>query len=715
MNVAAKQETVLKKRRRRDITARVIISGFGAMVLLTMVILIWHLFSQAADFAFSPDAEIQTELPVLPTGRFLYAGDIDSGQAAILQGPGCRLTLTTLVDNELTAGQSIRRPCSHSLTTHLVQGTPYAIDISATGQVRLFPVPTFAASHEVAMVGSPLASELSFAIPEAVWAAKINWSLEVGEKWLILVVNTEKSQFIQWVNRQDPARIIRHTLTDLLPIVLLPDSNQIMQIRDNILLFYNEKHVLIDRIVLPDPVVQAFTFVKGRSLLVSHPNSAMSRLTVYNDKGVLRYQLAYKLALKPNEQPVAINPHASVNGLAMITNQQQLLLINQVTGEIVERRALPFQPTGLSWFDDRVYVYSDSTLLKLHINHLAGLSTIDSLLSPQLYEGYRQPDQLWQTTSASDYQETKMNLVPLLMGSIKASGLALLIAIPLALGAAVYTAYFARPRVRDNMKPAIEMLEAIPSVLIGFIAAIWLAPLAERFLFSFAVFLFTVPFSLLLIALIQHKVARNLPARVRNTAELVLPVLGILGLGYISIEWAPQLLFYILEVNDFDFITDTTGVPVGKTTILVAIALGFAISPSIYSLAEDAISGVPTSLRQASYALGATRLQTLRRVVLRVAFPGIMAAIMLGFGRAFGETMIVLMVTGNTPIADWDLFAGLRALTANLAIELPEAELDSMHYKVLFLTACVLFTFTFLVNTLAELLRQRLRRNASYG
>ncbi len=155
--------------------------------------------------------------------------------------------------------------------------------------------------------------------------------------------------------------------------------------------------------------------------------------------------------------------------------------------------------------------------------------------------------------------------------------------------------------------------------------------------------------------------------------------------------------------------------PVGKTTILVAIALGFAISPSIYSLAEDAISGVPASLRQASYALGATRLQTLHRVVLRVAFPGIMAAIMLGFGRAFGETMIVLMVTGNTPIADWDLFAGLRALTANLAIELPEAELDSMHYKVLFLTACVLFTFTFVVNTLAELLRQRLRRNASYG
>ena len=148
---------------------------------------------------------------------------------------------------------------------------------------------------------------------------------------------------------------------------------------------------------------------------------------------------------------------------------------------------------------------------------------------------------------------------------------------------------------------------------------------------------------------------------------------------------------------------------------MVAIALGLAISPSIYSLAEDAISGVPHSLRQASYALGATRLQTLRRVVLKVAFPGIVAAMMLGFGRAFGETMIVLMVTGNTPIADWDLFAGLRALTANLAIELPEAEVHSIHYQVLFLTACVLFSFTFIVNTLAELLRQRSRRVKSHG
>jgi phosphate transport system permease protein len=162
-----------------------------------------------------------------------------------------------------------------------------------------------------------------------------------------------------------------------------------------------------------------------------------------------------------------------------------------------------------------------------------------------------------------------------------------------------------------------------------------------------------------------------------------------------------------LSIPLVDWLTNTQ---ISKTTLVVAVALGLAISPTIFSLADDAIESVPDHLKKASFALGATQLQTLRNVVLKVALPGIIAALMLGLGRAFGETMIVLMVTGNTPIADWDLFAGLRALTANLAIELPEAEVGSAHYRVLFLTACMLFVFTFIINTIAELLRSRARK-----
>ena len=174
------------------------------------------------------------------------------------------------------------------------------------------------------------------------------------------------------------------------------------------------------------------------------------------------------------------------------------------------------------------------------------------------------------------------------------------------------------------------------------------------------------------------------------------------------------MLIGIFGLDSIGELTAVAQTSVGKTTIVVAIALGIAISPSIYSLAEDAISSVPDELKQASFALGATRLQTLHNVVLYVATPGILAAVMLGFGRAFGETMIVLMVTGNTPIASWSLLEGLRALTANLAIELPEADVNSTHYQILFLTAGILFAFTFVVNTIAELLRQRLRRQTAH-
>ena len=127
-------------------------------------------------------------------------------------------------------------------------------------------------------------------------------------------------------------------------------------------------------------------------------------------------------------------------------------------------------------------------------------------------------------------------------------------------------------------------------------------------------------------------------------------------------------------------------------------------------MAEDAIYEVPVALRRASYALGATRLQTLLNVVLKVAYPGILSALMLGFSRALGETMILLMVTGNTPIAEWDLVAGMRTMTANLAIELPESEVGGIHYQVLFLTALLLLIFTMSINTVAELLRLRLRK-----
>ena len=147
-----------------------------------------------------------------------------------------------------------------------------------------------------------------------------------------------------------------------------------------------------------------------------------------------------------------------------------------------------------------------------------------------------------------------------------------------------------------------------------------------------------------------------------------------------------------------------------RNALIIGLAMGFAVIPNIFSIAEDAIYSVPRSLTLGSLALGATPWQTLVRVVLLTASPGIFSALMIGLGRAVGETMIVLMATGNTPIMDANLFEGMRTLAANIAVELPESEVGGTHYRLLFLAALVLLSFTFLMNTLAELIRQRLRK-----
>jgi phosphate transport system permease protein len=146
-----------------------------------------------------------------------------------------------------------------------------------------------------------------------------------------------------------------------------------------------------------------------------------------------------------------------------------------------------------------------------------------------------------------------------------------------------------------------------------------------------------------------------------------------------------------------------------RNSLVVGYAMGFAVVPVVYAIAEDALSSVPRSLVAGSLALGASPWQTALRVTLPAASPGIFSAIMIGFGRAAGETMIVLMATGNTPIMDFSLFNGFRALSANLATELPEADEGQTLYRVLFLSALLLFGLTFLVNTVAEAVRIRLR------
>jgi phosphate transport system permease protein len=326
------------------------------------------------------------------------------------------------------------------------------------------------------------------------------------------------------------------------------------------------------------------------------------------------------------------------------------------------------------------------------------------------YEGYAQPEYVWQSTGASDDFESKFSLTPLIFGTIKGTFYALLFAIPLAVTAALYTSQFVSPTFRNRIKPAVEIMAALPSVVIGFLAGLYLAGVVERNLAGVFLMLGLLPIfgtsGVLAWRLLPARVTRRLPAGMELGVILPLLILA----GWTAFSLGPYVETQYLGTDMRQWLLDTFGVTYDqRNSLVVGLAMGFAVIPIIFTISEDAFSSVPSNLTAASLALGASRWQTATRIVLPTASPGIFSAVMIGFGRAVGETMIVLMATGNTPVLDWSIFNGMRTLSANIAVEIPEAPHGGTLYRVLFLAATLLFALTFIVNTIAEVVRQRLR------
>ncbi len=337
--------------------------------------------------------------------------------------------------------------------------------------------------------------------------------------------------------------------------------------------------------------------------------------------------------------------------------------------------------------------------------------TFKTLFGSVWYEGYEGPQHVWQSSSGSDEFEPKYGLMPLAFGTLKGTMYALFLAVPLAILSAAFTSQFMHPDLRGTIKPMIEVMAALPTVVLGFLAGLWLAPLLERFFPALVGMFIVLPFVVVLVSFAWSGIPFKLRERLRPGTEalLLMPLLaGSIWLCLASNEWIEAVLFG----GDFkQWVVDSFGVHYDqRNAVVVGIVMGFAIIPIIYSIAEEAMSNVPKHLIAGSLALGATRWQTVLRLVLLAASPGIFSAIMIGFGRAVGETMIVLMATGNTPILDWSWSNGFRTLSANIAVEIPEAPHGGTLYRVLFLAALLLFILTFAVNTVAEVVRQRLRQ-----
>lgn len=335
------------------------------------------------------------------------------------------------------------------------------------------------------------------------------------------------------------------------------------------------------------------------------------------------------------------------------------------------------------------------------------------------YEGGAEPVYQWQSTGGTGDFEAKFSLMPLIFGSLKGTVYALLFSIPVALLAAIFSAAFLPADVKRVVKPTLEIMSSLPSVVLGFLAGLWLAPFLENRVPSVIMLVLLIPATALLIGFFWCRMPLSFRNRFGGGAEwmIVLPFLVLAAWLAWSLGPVVEKIFFIYtdpsgaKIADFRlWWPQVTGTRFEqRNSLVLGFIMGFAVIPVIFTIAEDALSNVPKNLTAAASALGANRWQVVWTVMLPVASSGIFSALMIGFGRAVGETMVMVMATGNTPITEWNLFSGMRALSANIAVELPEAPVDSTHYRTLFLGAVVLFAMTFVMNTIAEILRQRLR------
>jgi phosphate transport system permease protein len=415
---------------------------------------------------------------------------------------------------------------------------------------------------------------------------------------------------------------------------------------------------------------------------------------------------------------------SSLRNKAFLTGSGSFATLRYSTTEAVRWEAkLPFtiaQAFIGGKYDHLVFLDTESRLQVFTLHDPHPETSFKALFGKVWYEGYPAASYEWQSTGGSDEFEAKLSLIPLIVGTLKGTFYALLFAVPIALLAAIYTSQFLHPKFKAVIKPTMEIMASLPSVVLGFLAALWLAPILET----------RVPSILAMIVLVPATAMgfgygwSHLPIQIRRRIPHGYEFLVFFPLLLIAM-WASWQLGPVIERFCFVVTDPATGARIGdfrlwwphvtgssfeqRNSLVVGFMMGFAVIPIIFTIAEDALSNVPLALTTGSLALGASRWQTAIRIVVPTASAGIFSGLMIGLGRAVGETMIVVMATGNTPVLNWNIFSGMRTLSANIAVELPEAAEHSTLYRTLFLGALLLFIITFLVNTVAEVMRQHLR------
>ncbi|MBP9023793.1 MAG: ABC transporter permease subunit [Spirochaetes bacterium] len=463
--------------------------------------------------------------------------------------------------------------------------------------------------------------------------------------------------------------------------------------------------------VLKEDGISAFGMLTGkRGFVVADLSGNISVFSSSNREGSSSFHKIHKIessgkkvtsiSLSDKDRTFAVIYEDGSMRLYYSTTEKLLLEINDINGNML-----------ISGNGKNLLSYGSKLLLYDIKNNHPDIS-FKALFGKIWYEGYSEPAYVWQSTGGADDFEPKYSLMPLIFGTVKGSLFALLFAVPLALCGALFMNQFMHPDLQRLIKPAVEIMAGLPSVIIGFLGGLWLAPVLEQYLPGILLGLVITPVAVIFAGhLVEKFFTRSGGEIYGKEIFIILPVI-VLVFGT-SIMFSNEISKVVFNGDFKDFFFTKTGTPYDqRNAIVVGFAMGFAVIPVIFSLAEDALSFVPREIIAGSLALGLSRWQTVSGVVLKAAKSGIVSAVMIGFGRAVGETMIVLMATGNTPLMSLSPFNGFRTLSANIAVELPETAVGSSPYRILFLSALILFIFTFAINILTGFIRGNMRKES---
>ena len=664
----------------------------------------------AGSFTIGLDPYYQTAYAVGPQGVDLLW--LDDGQVLSRERPA------ELAGREVTAAQRTPNDVLALGTDDghlLVARIRFQLDYSS-GQRQV--VPQFAVERLVAVdpAGEPL---VQVAFREGDDGRSVAVAITASGRLVVMVAEQQQGllgpgerQVRQYELTADFDGKATQVLVDgrIRQVLVGTDQGQVYEWR---LGAVEQAPAFVGRIVVSEVAVSALAYALGEvSLVVGDAAGHVSVWFKIEEDGQRSYRKIH--AFVPHASAVTHIAASGRDKQFITTDAEGTIALHHLTSEQTAFQlrgdspvtALVFAPKA----DGFLALGQDGWLRRFALDHPHPEISAAVLFGSIWYEGYGGREYVWQSTGGTDEFEPKLSLVPLILGTAKGTFYALLFALPLAILAAIYTAEFASPRVRGLVKPSVEVMASLPSVILGFLAGLWLAPLLESHLLGTLLLLPTVPTVVLAAAWGWQYAPEAWVRQVARVGEIYL-----LGAVTLLVAWLAYALGPVFEDLAFDghflrWLRQDAGVGYDqRNCLVVGFAMGFAVVPLVFTICEDALSSVPSHLRAGSLALGATPWQTAIKVVLPMALPGIFSASMIGLGRAVGETMIVLMATGNTPIMDWNIFNGMRTISANIAVELPEAPHQGTLYRVLFLSGLLLFIATFFINSLAEIVRQRLR------